>query len=109
MRLIRHPVCISFREFMIFPERGTDKKEQWESEEVYSFLICALCPINGDYIPDEPVEGFLFPAFSERSGNENRIDMYKRDTHGTRRRIVIPFLGLKDIGALYCKAKKHLL
>lgn len=62
------------------PRKGTDKKEQWESEEVYSFLICALCPINGDYIPDEPVEGFLFPAFSERSGNENRIDMYKRDT-----------------------------
>ena len=55
-------------------------RHQWESEEVYSFLICALCPINGDYIPDEPVEGFLFPAFSERSGNENRIDMYKRDT-----------------------------
>ena len=61
------------------PRKGTDKKEQWESEEVYSFLICALCPINGDYIPDEPVEGFLFPAFMDESAALNYIDIYQAD------------------------------
>lgn len=61
------------------PLKGTDKKEQWESEEVYKFLICAMCPVDEEYIPGEPEEGFLFPAFVERSSNENRIDLYKKD------------------------------
>jgi len=58
------------------PVKGTDKKEQWESEEVYKFIICAVCPINDDYVPGEPLEGFLFPAFDQRSSNENGIDIF---------------------------------
>ena len=61
------------------PMKGTDHERQGESEKMYEYLICVICPVSGDYEPGEPECGFLFPAFSERSGNENRIDMYKRD------------------------------
>ena len=60
------------------PLQAKDKESLWESEEVYSFLICAVCPVTGDYEPGKPQSGFLFPAFRERSGDRGRIDVLKR-------------------------------
>ena len=45
---------------------ASDKAELWESEEVYPFLMCAICPVSGDYEPGKPEYGFLFPAFKDR-------------------------------------------
>ncbi len=58
------------------PLKARDKESLWESEEVYRFLICAVCPVNGDYEPGEPKCGFLFPAFRDRSGDTQRIDIF---------------------------------
>lgn len=63
------------------PLKAKDKERLWESEEVYSFLICAVCPVSGDYEPGEPVEGFLFPAFRDRSGDDGRIDVFQKGGH----------------------------
>ena len=49
------------------PVKGSDKVEQWESEEVYEFMICAVCPWSGDYEVGRPEYGFLYPSFSNRS------------------------------------------
>ena len=62
------------------PRKGMDKESQWESEEVYQFLICAICPVHGDYEPGRPECGFLFPAFTERCANLNGIDIFQADT-----------------------------
>lgn len=62
------------------PLKGTDKESQLESEEVYQFLICAICPVHGDYEPGAPECGFLFPAFKDRSGNEHWIDVFQADS-----------------------------
>lgn len=59
------------------PLKASDKERLWESEEVYSFLICAICPIDREYVPESPICGFLFPAFKERSGNEDWIDLFE--------------------------------
>lgn len=59
------------------PLKGSDKVNLWESEEVYSFIICAICPTNGDYEPSKPECGFLFPAFKDRSGDCHRIDIFQ--------------------------------
>lgn len=59
------------------PLKGKDKESLWESEEVYSFLICAVCPVHGDYEPGEPECGFLFPAFKDRSSDCHRIDVFQ--------------------------------
>jgi len=53
--------------------RGTDKEYMDDSEEVYSFLICAICPIYEDYDPGIPEYGFLYPSFKDRSGDEDHI------------------------------------
>ena len=45
------------------PAKGKDHVRQGESEEMFEYLICAICPVSGDYEPGEPECGFLFPAF----------------------------------------------
>lgn len=44
------------------PVKGADKESQWESEEVYRFLVVAVCPTVGEYEAGMPQAGFLFPA-----------------------------------------------
>ena len=61
------------------PLKANDKESLWESEEVYQFLICAVCPVNGDYEPDAPECSFLFPAFKDRSSDTERIDIFVAD------------------------------
>lgn len=63
------------------PLKASDKESLWESEEVFRFLICAFCPVNGDYEPGKPECGFLFPAFRDRSGDIHRIDVFREDGH----------------------------
>ncbi len=60
------------------PLKAKDKESLWESEEIYSFLIGAICPVSGDYEPGEPVSGFLFPAFCDRSADEDKIDIFQK-------------------------------
>ena len=61
---------------------------------VYQFLICAVCPVNGDYEPGEPECGFLFPAFKDRSSDIYRIDVFTADGQswqdGGLREILLP-------------------
>ncbi len=69
------------------------------SEEVYSHLLCAICPVKPTkpglgYDPGEkafhnltpgqivelPMNGFLYPAFVERSADPDMILYYSKDT-----------------------------
>ena len=61
------------------PLKGKDKESQWESEEVYKFLVCAICPLHGDYEPGEPECGFLFPAFTDRSSDIHKVAVFNAD------------------------------
>lgn len=58
------------------PLKASDKESLWESEEVYEHLICTVSPLVGEYEPGEPEWGFLFPAFSDRSGDVHKIDVF---------------------------------
>lgn len=61
------------------PIKGTDKSSLWDSEEVYEYLICAYCPVTGDYEPGEPEFGFIFPAFCERTEDPDYIDIFEKN------------------------------
>ena len=61
------------------PAKGSDGERQWESEEVFEYMICAICALAGEYEPGKPVCGFLFPAFADRSGDPSRIDVFQMD------------------------------
>ncbi len=56
--------------------KASDQTELGESEEVYSFLVCAICPVDDDYNPEDPVKGCLFPAFKNRSGEPGRLEIF---------------------------------
>lgn len=58
------------------PVKGSDKESQWESEEVYRFLVCAVCPVDKDYETGAPECGFLFPAFANRSTDIDGINVF---------------------------------
>lgn len=58
------------------PARASDKERLGESEEMFPYLICAVCPLVGEYEPGNPICGFLFPAFVDRSGDLERVDIY---------------------------------
>lgn len=74
---IRHPYAILvFHDRYDIPAKGADKERQWESEEMFEYLICAICPLKGEYEPGLPEMGFLYPAFTDRSGNLNHINIY---------------------------------
>ena len=61
------------------PVKRTDHERQGESEKMYEYLICAICPVSGDYEPGDPECGFLFPAFMDESAALNYIDIYQAD------------------------------
>ena len=61
------------------PVKTADHERQWESEEVFEYLICTICPVSGDYEPGKPECGFLFPAFVNRSSDENFVNIFQAD------------------------------
>ena len=76
-------ICLLYTSILVFhdrydiPAKGSDGERQWESEEVFEYMICAICPLAGEYEPGKPVCGFLFPAFVDRSGDPSRIDVFQ--------------------------------
>lgn len=61
------------------PVKAVDHERLWESEEVFEYIICAICPLTGSYEPGKPECGFLFPAFMNRSGDEHFINVFQTD------------------------------
>ena len=59
--------------------KAADKERLGESEEMFEYLICAVCPLLGSYEPGKPECGFLFPAFTDRAGDLNHVNIYSAD------------------------------
>lgn len=70
-----------------------------ESEEVFEYLLCAICPVQlskpglgyredekrigariRDWVVGVPDSGFLFPAFTDRSADIHSLMFYTKDT-----------------------------
>lgn len=62
------------------PIKAADKERMGESEEVYEYLICAICPLEGEYEPGMPESGFLYPSFSDRSCDMEHVAIYHKDS-----------------------------
>lgn len=78
--------------------KTTDNNKLDESEEVYEYLLCAICPVSlskpglgyradenrigpriRDWVVGIPDTGFLFPAFHDRSSDIHSLLFYTRD------------------------------
>lgn len=80
-------VIFAFHDRYDIPLKAADHERLWESEEVFEYIICAICPLAGDYEPGEPEWGFLFPAFSERSAEQEYVDVFEADTGNPHREL----------------------
>jgi len=83
--------------------KTTDNIKIDESEEIYEYVLSAICPVSlsdpglgyfeednkikariRDWVVDAPTNGFMFPAFIDRSSDVNSIMYYTKnpkDTH----------------------------
>ena len=92
------PVDYEFATFVFHgtydvPIKAKDKESLWDSEEVYDFIICTVSPMAGEYEPAEPVFGFLYPAFSDRSGDEEKIDIFHANPECVEEGLLYKILG----------------
>lgn len=63
------------------PVKGKDKEWMEGSEEVYRYLLCMMGPLAGEYEPGKPEYGFLYPAFRDRTTDEEYINIFKKGVH----------------------------
>lgn len=70
--------CEIFHGSYDVPVKGTDNEWNEGSEEVYNYILCAICPLEGEYEPGMPWAGFLYPAFHDRSTDINSIYIFVR-------------------------------
>ncbi len=54
-----------------------------ESEEIYRYLIVALCPLNEKQEAVMPDAGFLYPVLTDRSTDINHVNIYSRNEDRT--------------------------
>lgn len=92
--------------------KTSDNSKLDESEEVYDYLLCAVCPVELTkagliYREDEnritpsirnwavgmPEIGFVYPAFSDRSSDVNSVMYYTKNTKDTHPEIMESVLG----------------
>ncbi|BCN29318.1 DUF4317 domain-containing protein [Anaeromicropila herbilytica] len=92
--------------------RTSDKAKLDESEEVYEYLLCAICPVtltkaglgyledegrigprNRDWVVNAPDTGFIFPAFTERSTDIHSVLYYTKDTKEPHKELMEDVLG----------------
>ncbi|WP_326513953.1 DUF4317 domain-containing protein [Clostridium intestinale] len=83
-----------------------------ESEEVYEYVLCATCPVSlsepglryfeeenkikariRDWVVEAPTNGFIFPAFIERSTDVNSIMYYTKNPKETHPELMEHALG----------------
>ena len=59
--------------------KSWDKAYLDESEEMYRYLVLALCPVNEKQEAELPFAGLLYPAFTNRSTDTAHANLYSRD------------------------------
>lgn len=83
-----------------------------ESEEVYEYILCAICPVSltkpglryfendnrigariRDWVVEMPTLGFLFPAFTDRSTDVNSIMYYTKNAKDPHPEVMEEALG----------------
>ena len=89
-----------------------DNRKLDESEEVYEYILCAICPVTltepglryfedenkiksriRDWVVEYPLNGFVFPAFNNRSTDVNSIMYYTKNAKDTHPELMEEALG----------------
>ncbi len=93
-----HYLILVFHDAYDVMTRTSDNSNLDESEEVFEYMLCAICPVTlskpglgyrqdenrigpriRDWIVNVPDSGFLFPAFNDRSTDIHSLLFYTKD------------------------------
>ena len=96
--------------------KTSDNSKLDESEEVYEYILCAICPVSLSkpglsYLPDDnrigarsrdwiveaPANGFIFPAFIDRSSDIHSVIYYTKNAKDTHPELMEDVLGCKSV------------
>ena len=99
--------------------KTNDNNKLDESEEVYDYIICSICPVEltkaglgyradenrigariRDWVVSMPENGFVFPAFSDRSSDIHSLMYYTKNPKEPKQELMESALG--------CKAKRKI-
>lgn len=97
-------------------KKTSDLQKLDESEEVFSYFLCAICPVTlskpalgyyaeenrigariRDWIVGVPETGFLFPAFTDRSSDIHSVLYYNKNPKETHHEFIKGFFGCQPI------------
>ena len=89
-----------------------DNQKIDESEEVYEYVLCAICPVSlsapglryfeeeneiksriRDWVVTPPINGFVFPSFIDRSSDVNSVMYYTKNAKDTHPELMENVLG----------------
>lgn len=92
--------------------KTSDNSKLDESEEVYEYLLCAICPVSlskpalgyradenrigariRDWVVDAPESGFVFPAFTDRSSDLHAVMTYHKNVKAPHTELMEEILG----------------
>lgn len=92
--------------------KTSDNSKLDESEEVYEYILCAICPVtltkpglgyledenkigprNRDWVVGVPDTGFIFPAFTERSTDIHSVMFYTKNALEPHKELIELALG----------------
>jgi hypothetical protein len=95
--------------------KTSDNNKLDESEEVYEYIICAICPmilskpglgynksdmrigtLSREWMVGMPETGFVFPAFNDRSTDIHSVLMYTADSKNPHKELIEEILGCKE-------------
>ncbi|MBS6518851.1 MAG: DUF4317 family protein [Clostridium sp.] len=69
--------CFLFYGRYDVPAKAGDKEQLEDSEELYEYLIFTVSPLAGEYEPGKAEFGFLYPAFRDRSGDRDYVNVFE--------------------------------
>ena len=94
------------------PSKATSGEEQDESEEIYEYILCAVCPVElskpalgyredenrigarvRDWVVGLPDLGFVYPAFANRGSDVNAVMYYVKTGKSSHPELVEQVLG----------------
>lgn len=69
-----------FHDVYDIPAKGADKERQWESDDMFEYIICSIFPVDENYDPaGKPICGFMYPSFVNRCAHPGHIAIYDED------------------------------
>lgn len=92
--------------------KTSDNIQLDESEEVYEYILCAICPVSlskpglgyfevekeikariRDWVVEDPTVGFVYPAFIDRSSDVNALMYYTKNAKEPHEELMMDALG----------------